>query len=283
MTSVTAFEYPDKEYIELTLPITKYGCLGITVIGQTTPDGHDVGVYCGGIQQNSAAGQFSDQIEPGDRIISVDGEDLRCLCNDEAVAVLQMRISLCLENRRHKVSIKLGLAKYIDRDSDLEHHQEVEDVAEDLAEDAGYNKQPIISQWVKTHENYIHSDSSSSVISSTEVDSATSLQHYTHPTLNTQHPHLPPLSIQTSMIKMIKVAGSHQSGLKIRDREWLGLVIPNAFLGADLVDWLHDYVEGLEDRRDSKQYACTLFKGALIKPTIQANSRKFSEKSYYKF
>ena len=82
---------------------------------------------------------------------------------------------------------------------------------------------------------------------------------------------------------MVKTAGEKGSGLKIKDREWFKMVIANAFLGADLVDWLHDNVTGLEDRRDAKLYATTLFKGKMVKPTIQARAEKFSEKSYYVF
>ena len=85
------------------------------------------------------------------------------------------------------------------------------------------------------------------------------------------------------MRTMVKTAQGVNSGLKIRDRQWLRLVILEAFLGADLVDWLHENVTGLEDRRDAKSYAATLFKGQLVKPTIQARPDKFSEKSYYKF
>ena len=99
----------------------------------------------------------------------------------------------------------------------------------------------------------------------------------------TAHFEVPPLSIQTSMRTMIKIMSDKRSGLDIHDRTWFRQVIPNAFLGADLVDWLHDHVTGLEDRRDAKQYACTLFKGQLIKLTIQARAGKFSEKSYYRF
>ena len=36
------------------------------------------------------------------------------------------------------------------------------------------------------------------------------------------------------------------SGLEVKDRTWLKLKISNAFLGSDLVEWLHEKVEGFQ-------------------------------------
>ena len=72
------------------------------------------------------------------------------------------------------------------------------------------------------------------------------------------------------MRSVIKLINNPLSNLKIKDRNWLRVVIKNSFLGADLVDWLHENVVGLEDRRDAKTYAATLFQGQMVRGTVQA-------------
>lgn len=47
----------------------------------------------------------------------------------------------------------------------------------------------------------------------------------------------------STVVRMMRMDGS---GLDIRDRQWLKITIPNAFIGSELVDWLHNKVEGLQ-------------------------------------
>lgn len=277
----------------------KYGCLGITIIGQTTPDGSNVGIYVGGVQENSAASHCLETIDAGDRVVTIDGEDIRCLGNDEAVQILQQRVQLCLVPRSIKTAVRLGLAKYIDVGQRLERVRQ-EQISQDSQR---VQPQPINpAEWVQNHSDFYNSfdhgnhhsyssDTSSSIISSTECEYSlknigsavvTSRRYNSNQVKKCQF-RLPPLSIQTPMRTVCRVGGEDGSGLKIRDRNWLRVVIKNAFLGADFVDWLHDNVSGLEDRRDAKQYTCSLFQAKLIKPTIQARTDKFKEKSYYQF
>lgn len=49
-------------------------------------------------------------------------------------------------------------------------------------------------------------------------------------------------------------------GLEIRDRMWLKITIPNAFIGADVVEWVLARVSGLADRRDARKYASHMLK-----------------------
>merc|ERR1711976_748101 len=166
----------------------------------------------------------------------------------------------------------------------------------DSSNDENFLKPINPAEWVKNHEDFyisqqnIHKlEETPSIDDSDEILTVSEERESTYETLGydpqvaSHKKLLNSLSIQTSMRTMVKTAGERNSGLKIKDREWFKLVINNAFLGADLVDWLHENVSGLEDRRDAKQYAATLFKGQLVKPTIQARIDKFSEKSYYKF
>ena len=49
----------------------------------------------------------------------------------------------------------------------------------------------------------------------------------------------------STVVRMMRMDGS---GLDIRDRQWLKITIPNAFIGSELVDWLHNKVEGLQEK-----------------------------------
>lgn len=310
MTSVCDNQQDFKEYIETEVPVGRFGNLGITVIGQTTPDGHDVGIYCGGIVQNSAAASIGQIIEVGDRLVMVDGEDLRHMPNDYAVEVLQQRVTNCLLGRSGRATITLGLAKYMDQqnNSSEESSDSATEILDSSNDENNFHQnfvKPINpAEWVANHEDFYISqqnlhkiqhhhhhnfEDTPSVDDSDDILTVSEERESTYETLGydpqvaSHKKLLNSLSIQTSMRTMVKTASERGSGLKIKDREWFKLIINNAFLGADLVDWLHENVTGLEDRRDAKQYAATLFKGQLVKPTIQARIDKFSEKSYYKF
>ena len=341
MTSITNDNRTlDSQNIEpVVLDVHRHKCLGITIIGQCTPEGRSVGIYCGGIQKNSAAEEFQHLIEAGDRIVSVDGEDIRNLDNDQAVQFLQIKVNICLSEDNEFNTITLGLLKfpesYTEEDPDvLESETTIEDGQ--YADQAYGRCQPDPSgqnctNWVNEHSfiagsvptlsrghyesnqlrqfypthRFQHDSGSASDMISTTTGTTTTMNSQKSPTVTFKD--IPPyhegqinfleiqrrtdyyklfnnLSIETSMRTVIKVANNKKySGLKIKDRNWLRVIIKNAFLGADLVDWLHQHVNGLEDRRDAKQYAATLFQGQLIKATVQARRDRFSEKSYYTF
>jgi len=89
------------------------------------------------------------------------------------------------------------------------------------------------------------------------------------------------LSINTDMHTVVKVMSSTDSGLVVRDRMWLKVTIPHAFMGSDLVDWLFAHVDGYIDRRDARKYASKLLKAGLIRHAVKKIS--FSEQCYYVF
>ncbi|CAG9132974.1 unnamed protein product [Plutella xylostella] len=60
---------------------------------------------------------------------------------------------------------------------------------------------------------------------------------------------------------------------------WLYITIPNAFIGADVVDWILQHVAGVQDRRDARKYASHMLKAGLIRHTV--NKITFSEQCYY--
>ncbi|XP_023245606.1 segment polarity protein dishevelled homolog DVL-3-like [Copidosoma floridanum] len=89
------------------------------------------------------------------------------------------------------------------------------------------------------------------------------------------------LSVNTDMATIVRAMARPDSGLEIRDRMWLKITIPNAFIGADVVDWLHTHVKGFIDRRDARKYASLMLKAGFIRHTV--NKITFSEQCYYIF
>ncbi|XP_049431556.1 segment polarity protein dishevelled homolog DVL-3 [Epinephelus fuscoguttatus] len=89
------------------------------------------------------------------------------------------------------------------------------------------------------------------------------------------------LTIHSDMTAVVKAMANPESGLEVRDRMWLKITIPNAFIGSDVVDWLHRNVEGFTDRRESRKYAGNLLKAGYIRHTV--NKVTFSEQCYYVF
>lgn len=115
--------------------------------------------------------------------------------------------------------------------------------------------------------------------------------------------------VNCTMSTVAKNAASSDSGLIVKDRKWLKIIIPNAFLGnnyyyfsrvdlfafinclsyslslcvylgGDLVNWLTTKVKGLARRRDAHAYAKQMMAHGLIKPTV---NKKFSEFCYFTF
>ncbi|CAB1348465.1 unnamed protein product [Coregonus sp. 'balchen'] len=89
------------------------------------------------------------------------------------------------------------------------------------------------------------------------------------------------LSIHSEMATIAKAMANPESGLEVRDRMWLKITIPSAFIGSDVVDWLYHYVEGFTDRREARKYASNLLKAGYIRHTV--NKITFSEQCYYIF
>ncbi|XP_029470966.1 segment polarity protein dishevelled homolog DVL-3 isoform X4 [Rhinatrema bivittatum] len=89
------------------------------------------------------------------------------------------------------------------------------------------------------------------------------------------------LSIHSDMATIVKAMSSPESGLEVRDRMWLKITIPNAFIGSDVVDWLYHHVEGFADRREARKFASNLLKAGYIRHTV--NKITFSEQCYYIF
>lgn len=68
------------------------------------------------------------------------------------------------------------------------------------------------------------------------------------------------LTAESDMELIMRTMGSSDSGLDIRERNWLKITIPDAFIGRDVVDWLFNHVEGFPERRDAHKYASMMLK-----------------------
>lgn len=78
---------------------------------------------------------------------------------------------------------------------------------------------------------------------------------------------------------IVKAMTKPDSGLDIRDRMWLKIVIPNAFIGSDAVNWVQANVDGISDRRDARRVVSSMLRNNLIKHVV--NKLSFSEQCYY--
>ncbi|KAM9732775.1 segment polarity protein dishevelled homolog DVL-3-like [Menidia menidia] len=100
-------------------------------------------------------------------------------------------------------------------------------------------------------------------------------------------PHYPlggggdPLSAHSNMAAVATAMADPQSGLEVRDRMWLKISIPKAFIGSDVVDWLLRNLDGFQDRREARRYAGRLLTAGLIRHTV--SKLAFSEQCYYTF
>jgi len=90
-----------------------------------------------------------------------------------------------------------------------------------------------------------------------------------------------PLTVECGMKAICSAMQKSHSGLEVRDRLWLKITIPQAFIGSEVVDWLFSNIQGFTDRRESKKYATQMLKAGFIKHTV--NKSSFSEQCYYTF
>ncbi|BFZ23257.1 hypothetical protein BsWGS_26292 [Bradybaena similaris] len=252
--------------ITVTLNMDTVNFLGISIVGQSNKGG-DGGIYVGSIMKGGAVAQDG-RVEPGDMILEVNGVSFENMSNDDAVKTLREAV-------QKPGPIVLVVAKCWDPNP------------------KGYftvpRQEPVRpidpSAWVAhttaMREQYMGVRVGVSVASVSNITSTTSSS------LTSSIPESERgfddlnLTINTDMASVVKAMAQADSGLEIRDRMWLKITIANAFIGADLVDWLFTHVEGFADRRDARKYACHLLKAGYIRHTV--NKLTFSEQCYYIF
>nr|XP_033780539.1 segment polarity protein dishevelled homolog DVL-2 [Geotrypetes seraphini] len=242
--------------ITVTLNMEKYNFLGISIVGQSNERG-DGGIYIGSIMKGGAVAADG-RIEPGDMLLQVNDINFENMSNDDAVRVLREIV--------HKPGpIVLTVAKCWDPSPQgyftLPRNEPIQPI--DPAAWVSHS-----AALTGAFPVYPGSSSLSTITSSGSVTETERFDDFN-------------LSIHTDMVSVAKAMASPESGLEVRDRMWLKITIPNAFLGSDVVDWLYHHVEGFQDRREARKYASNLLKAGFIRHTV--NKITFSEQCYYIF
>ncbi|XP_014279981.1 segment polarity protein dishevelled homolog DVL-3 isoform X3 [Halyomorpha halys] len=249
--------------ITVTLNMDTVNFLGISIVGQSNKGG-DGGIYVGSIMKGGAVA-LDGRIEPGDMILQVNDINFEDMSNDEAVKVLR-------EVVQKPGPIKLVVAKCWDpnpkgyftipRTEPVRPIDPGAWVAHTAAIRGNSETYPLRPPSIST----LDSNSSSITSSIPDLDRAIDDLH---------------LTTNTDMLTIVRAMARTDSGLEIRDRLWLKITIPNAFIGADVVEWLETHVEGFTDKRDARKYASQMLKAGYIRHTV--NKITFSEQCYYVF
>uniref|UniRef100_A0A8C8IJK2 Dishevelled segment polarity protein 2 n=1 Tax=Oncorhynchus tshawytscha TaxID=74940 RepID=A0A8C8IJK2_ONCTS len=241
--------------ITVTLNMEKYNFLGISIVGQSNERG-DGGIYIGSIMKGGAVAADG-RIEPGDMLLQVNDINFENMSNDDAVRVLREIV--------HKPGpIILTVAKCWDPSPQgyftLPRNEPIRPI-----DPAAW-----VSHSVALAGAYPPYTGSSalSTITTTSVTETERFDDFN-------------LSLHSDMASVAKAMASPESGLEVRDRMWLKITIPNAFLGSDVVEWLYHHIEGFQDCREARKYASNLLKAGFIRHTV--NKITFSEQCYYIF
>uniref|UniRef100_A0A9J8D2J4 Dishevelled segment polarity protein 3b n=2 Tax=Cyprinus carpio TaxID=7962 RepID=A0A9J8D2J4_CYPCA len=253
--------------LQINLRSFKYNFLGISIVGQSNERG-DGGIYIGSIMKGGAVAADG-RIEPGDMLLQVNDINFENMSNDDAVRVLREIV--------HKPGpITLTVAKCWDpnprscftlpRSEPIRPIDPAAWVSHTAAMTGAY---PVYGM-----------SPSMSTITSTSSSITSSIPETERKCLSTRFEDFH-LSIHSEMAAVAKAMASPESGLEVRDRMWLKITIPNAFIGSDVVDWLYHHVEGFTDRREARKYASNLLKAGYIRHTV--NKITFSEQCYYIF
>ncbi|XP_045680180.1 segment polarity protein dishevelled homolog DVL-2 isoform X2 [Phyllostomus hastatus] len=240
--------------ITVTLNMEKYNFLGISIVGQSNERG-DGGIYIGSIMKGGAVAADG-RIEPGDMLLQVNDMNFENMSNDDAVRVLRDIV--------HKPGpIVLTVAKCWDPSPQAYFTLPRNEPIQPIDPAAWVSHSAALTG---TFPAYPGSSSMSTITSGSSLPDGCEGRG---------------LSIHTDMASVTKAMASPESGLEVRDRMWLKITIPNAFLGSDVVDWLYHHVEGFPERREARKYASGLLKAGLIRHTV--NKITFSEQCYYVF
>merc|ERR1719239_804123 len=262
--------------ITVNLNMDTVNFLGISIVGQSNQGG-DGGIYVGSIMKGGAVA-LDARIEPGDMILQVNDINFENMSNDDAVRVLRDVV-------QKPGPIKLVVAKCWDpHPKDYFTVPRTEPV------------RPIDpGAWV----------AHTAAVRGLELPQAPPAipgylgagQHGRAPSLTTLTSSSPslastvqaagqgreeaPLTVQSGMKAICGALQRPGSGLEVRDRLWLKITIPQAFIGSEVVTWLYARVAGFADRREARKYASQMLKAGFIRHTVSKSS--FSEQCYYAF
>merc|ERR1719507_1303100 len=264
--------------ITVTLNMDTVNFLGISIVGQSNQaEGGDGGIYVGSIMKGGAVA-LDGRIEPGDMILQVNDINFENMSNDDAVRVLRDVV-------QKPGPIKLVVAKCWDpHPKDYFTVPRTEpvrpiDPGAWVAHTAAVRGLEL-PQAPPAIPGYLGAGQHGRAPSLTPLTSSSPSLASTVQAAG-QGREEAPLTVQSGMKAICGALQRPGSGLEVRDRLWLKITIPQAFIGSDVVTWLYARVAGFADRREARKYASQMLKAGFIRHTVSKSS--FSEQCYYAF
>lgn len=305
--------------ITVTLHTDATNFLGISIVGQSGNNG-DGGIYVGSVMQGGAV-DIDGRIEAGDMILEVNGQSFDRLSNDEAVRLLRdavkkpgpitLVVAKCWEagplmttpaaasreaDRRNAfLTPRQEPVRPIDPLAWVAHTTALQNqaaaasavgVVVPLPGGAGggagvhHRLPPAAAANPLRAYDAGHGDGSLDSASTCSSGDATLLPDAAYGA-SPSFAMGSSTGVRPDAAAVVAAMARPDSGLDIRDRTWLKVTIPSAFIGSDLVDWLLTRVRGFIDRGDACSYAAGLLKAGYIQHTV--NKEVFSEQCYYVF
>merc|ERR1719219_2319699 len=291
--------------ITVTLNMDTVNFLGISIVGQSNQaEGGDGGIYVGSIMKGGAVA-LDGRIDPGDMILQVNEISFDNMSNDDAVKVLKDvvqkpgPIRLVVAKSWDPAPSSHGRAggltlpssdpvRPIDPGAWVAHTAAIRALHPEsvlYGDLVGVSsRDPLLGDFPGRAPSMTTLSASSVASSHPETEKYLGI-HHNKPPQTTTTVDAPvnnqPLTKNSGMPAIINRLRKPDSGLEVKDRTWLKLQIPHAFIGSELVQWLCTNVEGFEDRKEARKYAVLMLKEGFIKDTV--NKATFSEQCYYTF
>ena len=250
------------------LVLTNENFLGLHIYANAV-NGVDEGIYVDGVTENSAVA-IDGRIEPGDKLIQVNEVNLEELTNEEAVRVLKDAVI-------KRGPLKLVVAKFIETNKNDPIHG-LRGAVHPIDTAAWVAHAQAITMPNLNHEHANSATSSPSFGSNAQdidcIRPASAGMGRLGSGLRLNR-------CMTDLKDIIHHMKMPEIGIEIKDRDWLKIHIPKAFLGSDLIAWLERNVYGFSNEREAKKFASRMLKEGYIRDPIAKKS--FSSKSYYTF
>ncbi|CAF0937978.1 unnamed protein product [Didymodactylos carnosus] len=258
------------DVITVVLNLENISFLGISIVGQI--DGStDGGIYVGSIMKGGAVAADG-RIEPGDMILQMNDISFQNMSNDEAVKILRQSV-------QNAKTLKLVVAKcWNENPRDYFHlpHPQSDPIHRiDPLQWLTQTQQALVQQ--NNNNNNNKRRSASPQIPSTSTIMSSTISSPAHHGQKEKFIYDLNLTRTSDMETIVKAMKKHNSGLDIRDRLWLKIIIPKSIV----VEWLFKYVDGFIDKNDAKDYACLMLERGYIRHIV--NQTKFSKSCYYIF
>lgn len=306
--SFDASSSKDFSCITVQLELDSFNFLGLTLVGPSDKtDSSDRGIYVSDISAGSVVEQDG-RIEVGDRILEINNLDVRGMKSDDAVALLrdcvdkrgvvslmfQRNLKLNHYNKGrftlpreyansiyHHNSVKQEEARYLNSETPIYHYDTDNRIASVIrAHNCAINREThSLPRSVTPRSLYTSNNIDNPQIKKdSRYNGSTSVYEPSTPSLIRQFD----VALHCGKDDILTIYAALRNdpkSLNLKDRDWLKVVIKNAFLGSALVKWLSANVYGFSHKREVKRYANRMLGLGLIRNPMA--SKAFSEKCYY--